>query len=414
MGETGMRSLEEKAKRISVYGEYDVAVVGGGVAGIAAALAAARTGAKTILIEREYAVGGLATLGLVTVYLPLCDGCGKQVSFGIAEELFRLSVKYGFEKGENSLKAWLCEGEDVALDELAEMRKKYRYSARFNAHNFALLSERALIEAGVEILYGTAFCDVMLEQGKITALVVENKSGRQAICVKSVVDASGDADVFARAGAKTREFEQGNLLAAWYYRLENGEMLLRPLGFADIPEKEKKEKTAPPVLVDRRFGGLEGKEISEMTVLSHEQVWKDFIQNGETNREYAICTMGNIPQLRMTRCPVGKYVLEDTDEGKRFEDSVGMVSNWKQKGPVYEVPFSCLYGKDVDNLISAGRCISNTDAMWDIMRVIPCCAVTGQAAGTAAAMSDSFSTLPISELQNKLLEDGVRLHIEEL
>ena len=404
-----MKVLEERAKNIPVYGEYDVAVVGGGVAGIAAALAAARTGAKTILLEREYAVGGLATLGLVTVYLPLCNGCGKQVSFGIAEELLRLSVKHGFEKGENSLKAWFGEeAEDL------EMRKKYRYSARFNAQNFAILAERALIEAGVEILYGTAFCDVATEGKKVTALLVENKSGRRAILVKSVVDASGDADVFARAGASTRAFEQGNLLAAWYYKLENGEMALRPLGFADIPEKDKAEKTPPPTLVDRRFGGLDGKELSEMSVLTHEQMWKDFLKNGETTKDYAICTMSTIPLLRMTRCPVGKYVLDDVDAGKRFADSVGMIPNWKVKGPVYEVPFSCLYGDDFDNVIAAGRCISNTDAMWDISRVIPCCAVTGQAAGTAAAMTDDFPSFSVEALQKQLRKDGVRLHITEL
>lgn len=408
-----MYSIEEKARKIPVYGEYDVAVVGGGVAGIAAALAAARTGAKTILIEREYALGGLATLGLVTVYLPLCDGMGRQVSFGIAEELFRLSVRYGYERGEDSLKVWLCR-KDEETEEIAQMRKKYRYTARFNAQNFAILAERLLMESGCEILYGTAFCDAVVEKRKLTALVVENKSGRQAICAKSVVDASGDADVFARAGAQTRNFAQGNVLAAWYYLLKNGETDLRPLGFADIPDKDKTSENAPPLLVEKRFGGLTGKELSEMTVLSHEQIWKDFIKDGGTDKNHAICTMSTIPLVRMTRCPVGKYVLDDTDAGKRFEDSVGIVASWKKKGIVCEVPFSCLYGEKLDNLISAGRCISNTDAMWDIMRVIPCCAVTGQAAGTAAAMSDDFSLLEIKDLQRKLQTDGVRLHIDEL
>ena len=92
-----MSFIEEKAKQIPVYGEYDVAVVGGGIAGIAAALAASRHGAKTVLIEKQFALGGLATLGLVTIYLPICDGCGRQVSFGIAEELLKLSMKYGCE-----------------------------------------------------------------------------------------------------------------------------------------------------------------------------------------------------------------------------------------------------------------------------------------------------------------------------
>ena len=107
-------------------------------------------------------------------------------------------------------------------------------------------------------------------------------------------------------------------------------------------------------------------------------------------------------------------MLAEEDEGKRFEDSVGMVSNWKRRGPVFEVPFSSLYGADLKNVIAAGRCVSNTDEMWDIMRVIPCCAVTGQAAGTAAALCDEFSCLPIENLQTTLQAQGVKLHLCDL
>ena len=90
-----MEYLSEAPRKTDVCGEYDVIVCGGGIAGVAAALASSRCGAKTLLIEREYTLGGLATLGLVTIYLPLCDGMGNQVSYGITEELLKLSVKHG-------------------------------------------------------------------------------------------------------------------------------------------------------------------------------------------------------------------------------------------------------------------------------------------------------------------------------
>ena len=88
--------------------------------------------------------------------------------------------------------------------------------------------------------------------------------------------------------------------------------------------------------------------------------------------------------------------MEHITVNKYFEDSIGMVSDWRKRGPVYEVPFRCLYNRNVKNLITAGRCVSVTDSMWDIMRVIPCCAVTGQAAGTDAAMTNNFGTLDVS------------------
>ena len=97
-----------------------------------------------------------------------------------------------------------------------------------------------------------------------------------------------------------------------------------------------------------------------------------------------------------------------------FEDSIGMVSNWKKRGPVYEVPFRTLYNKEMKNLIVAGRCTSVNETLWDVMRVIPCCAVTGQAAGTAAAMTDDFSALDVSKLQEKLRHNGVVIHEKDI
>jgi hypothetical protein len=108
--------------------------------------------------------------------------------------------------------------------------------------------------------------------------------------------------------------------------------------------------------------------------------------------------------------------MDTSDDHKYFEDSIGMVSNWRKAGPIYEVPYRALIG-DLKNVIAAGRCVSNTDAMWDIMRVIPCCAVTGEAAGIAAAQSiDSGSgldKLSLEPLQRAMEKGGNRIHFDD-
>ena len=125
-------------------------------------------------------------------------------------------------------------------------------------------------------------------------------------------------------------------------------------------------------------------------------------------------TIATTPQIRMTRKIVGEYVLSDKEMHKYFEDSIGMVSNWKKRGPIYEVPFGTLYSAKVKNLICAGRCTSVNETLWDVMRVIPCCAVTGQAAGTAAALTDDFTSLDIKELQTVLKNNNVVLHEKDI
>ena len=116
----------------------------------------------------------------------------------------------------------------------------------------------------------------------------------------------------------------------------------------------------------------------------------------------------------MKKYDVAEYELAHTEMHTYFEDSIGMVSNWKKRGPVYEVPFRTLYNKEMKNLIVAGRCTSVNETLWDVMRVIPCCAVTDQAAGTAAAMTDDFSALDVSKLQEKLRNNGVVIHEKDI
>ena len=384
--------------------KYDVAVCGGGFAGISAALAAAREGKKVILFEKQYLLGGLGTAGLVTIYLPLCDGYGRQVSFGIAEELLKLSVTYGAEA--RYPKNWL-DGVGTRTEH------DQRYEVQYNAQLFAILAEKLLLENGVDILYGSYVVAADTENKKISALYVENKSGRAAYSVGSVVDATGDCDIAKFAGAPTETFKQRNVLAAWYYYTDPAGYRLQMIGAADTPDEERTGNEAKP-LIDRRFTGLDGKELSEMVCLSHQTTLNHWLKKRQTNKDTVISTVATVPQIRMTRKIVGEFELAHTQMHTYFADSIGMVSNWKKRGPVYEVPFRTLYNKEVKNLIVAGRCTSVNETLWDVMRVIPCCAVTGQAAGTAAAMTDDFSSLDVSALQQKLQQNGVVLHEKDL
>lgn len=399
--------ITEPKRELSLLDSCDVLVCGGGFGGISAALAAVRQGKKVILLEKQYVLGGLGTAGLVTIYLPLCDGLGQQVSFGLPEELLRLSISMGAEAEYPTY--WL----DMD-DPSKRTEKDHRFRVRYNPWLFAILAEQQLLKEGVTILYGCYGVDVVKEQNRIQAVVVESISGRQAIAAKTVVDATGDACIAHLAGAPTKTHEQGNILAAWYYFQGSDEYNLNMLGFSDVPSEDRVGKAAPPPLLKRRFSGLDCAEVSEMMQHSHASTLNDIRKRRKEDPALVPTAIATMPQLRMTRRIVGEYTLDEPQMHTHFEDSIGMVSDWRKRGPVYEVPFSTLYSSAVKNLITAGRCTSVTDSMWDIMRVIPCCAVTGQAAGTAAALTEDFSKVDISKLQSILRRNGVVLHEQEL
>ena len=385
---------------MKVNDKFDVVVVGGGIAGISAALSARRSGVKVLLIEKNYLLGGLATAGLITIYLPLCDGCGNQVSFGIAEELLRLSVKYGNEGMDADV--WLNANADKTE------REKTRFQTEFNANLFAILCEQHLIDEGVELLYGTLVCDLQQNSNNVNYIIVENKNGRTAYGAKAFVDATGDADLFRFAGCKTELYKRGNVLASWYYELTDGVYGLRPVGQDyKMPIESNRYK-------QKHYSGVDAKEVSDFVILSHNEILLDFLKKGGINKNHALCTIPTIPQIRMSRRIQGEYTLDDTESGKFFHDSIGLIGDWRVKGPVYEIPFGILHGK-IRNLFTCGRSVSVTDNMWDVIRVIPACAVTGQAAGTATAfLKNDSKSVDVFELQKKLKTAGVKIHISDI
>ena len=387
--------IVEPARTVQVVDEFDVVVVGGGVAGAAAAIAAARNGARVALIEKENALGGLATLGLVVIYLPLCDGKGRQVIGGLGEELLKLSVRFG---GEAIPDCWTRPAS-------REERIEKRYRVTFNAAGFAIALEELLLQLSITLMFDTRFCDVVMDDGHITAVIVENKSGRLAVGCKTVVDASGDADVCHRAGEETVSLDT-NRRSGWYFAAGNGKIEIRYPGdpyWLEVPEGK------------RTYRGDKWEDVSEMSIQSRllikEDIQKLRAERGDDSLIPLI--IPTLPQFRMTRRLKGAFELDEDDEGQVFEDTVGMTGDWRKPGPVFCIPFRSLVGVKTDNLITAGRCISVTTSAWEITRAIPACVVTGEAAGTAAAVATGlqgrFSELCVAELQERLREQGVIL-----
>lgn len=380
---------------------YNVAVVGGGIAGISAALSAARLGKKVLLAESSYILGGLVTSGLVTIYLPLCDGLGHQLSFGIAEELLRLSISMGAEGDYPD--AWFNNCEDCVAK-----RSSQRYLTRFNPHVFAVLCERLLRENGVDILYGATMSKLSKNKSgdSVSSITLITKTDSYVIYSDSFVDCTGDATVFYHFGTETFLPYHKNGNAAWYYELINGEYRLKQIGSCFYISSDK---------VNEGISGLDGEENSAEVIKSHSIILDDFIKNGDVSKTHALATLPTIPQVRMTRMINGVYRIKKTDDKKHFDTSVGLFGSWLEKGPAFELPLETLYSSKIKNLCAAGRCISVMgDDMWDITRVIPVCAVSGEAAGVLAALSSDFSNIYVRDVQSVLSDRNIPLHLNEI
>lgn len=396
--------MQEIVETLHVPVRYscDVCVCGGGIAGIAAALAARRGGADVLLLEREYLLGGLATAGMITIFLPICDGKGHQVSFGLAEELLRLSIKHG---AEYHYPAHWMEPFDVKT-----RAENERFEVHYNPYLFAIEAERLLISEGVKILYGVTVAAAHVEHGKIREIVLEGKSGREAVEIRrSAVDCTGDADLCLAAGEETAVYESGNGLACWYYGAGKD-------GYTKVMARKKKVSDKPThggELADGKMTvGASVEGLTDFTIRSHERLLENFMEHRRDDPGFVPASITIVPQVLMTRRIIGVTDCDLSFDHKRIKDSVGAFSNWRVRGPVYELPYSSLFGKRVRNLAAAGRCLSATDAMWDFSRVIPACAVSGEAAGCAAGMTDDLSVLKVADLQDELTKRGVHIHPE--
>ena len=185
------------------------------------------------------------------------------------------------------------------------------------------------------------------------------------------------------------------------------------LSYAELPDElaNGSEEDAKKV---RRYAALNGYELTEMLQVSHARILRHLQEMRTEDPSYTITAIPGIPQVLMTRRLQGCCTMNADQSFQRQDDSIGMMGNWRKAGPIYEIPFGALHCSEIDNLYVAGRCISAEDPMWDLTRVIPVCAVTGEAAGEAAAMKASLGSVSLPQLQQRLRRNGVRLHTDEV
>jgi hypothetical protein len=389
-----------------VAGKYDVVVVGGGIAGVAAALAARRNGCRVLLIEKSVVLGGLATLGFIAIYLPLCDGRGKKVTAGIAEELLHLSIKYGYD----DLAPEWKDGKGLGA--------KKRYTSIFSPPEFIYALDEVIVSEGIDLLFDTVFCKPVMDGNRCQAVVVENKSGRRAYTARMFVDASGDSDLFSRAGAGC--VEEKNYLAYWFYRTDMKRMQ-KAVESGNVKDAISLEwrgsfrQDGSYTLGQKEYRGTNTADVTRF-ILNGRKILKEEMDENREDKGSLIALPG-MAQFRRTRRIKGLYLLKETDALKRFDDSIGCTGHWLKPGIVYEIPYRALASKDISNILAAGRIISSSGDAWEATRVIPPAAVTGQAAGIAAALAIRkkcpVSEVPVADLQKYLQNAGVILHYEE-
>lgn len=394
---------------VPLRGEYDVIVAGGGVAGIAAAVAAARAGKKVLLLEKAVSLGGLATIGLINLFVPMCNGRGVQIIKGMAEEFLRLSIKDGY---------------DTIPDEWKNGEPgegaKTRYLTKYSPSIFSLELTELLGKEGVDLLYDTVVSEPVMDGGHCRGLIVENKSGREYYEGKIIVDTTGDADVLYRAGVPTR---QGGNYYTMISNATNLDLMKKAVESGDIADAY----TGVTGGRSNLYGGghpegmplFEGTNVNSVTdfiIKNHLDTLAE-VRKGDRKR-HDIVMLPGMAQFRTTRCLIGDKEFDMNDAYRHCDDSIGAICDFDRKDYLFEVPFGVLVKTGYDNLITAGRTASaKPDYSWDILRVIPPAIITGQAAGIAAALSIDGGVpiydVDIRALQSELEAQDVMLHFDD-
>lgn len=433
-----MATVTEPSRQTPVVAETDVLVVGGGPAGQAAAVAAARAGAEVTLLERYGYLGGLASGGMVLVLDDMC--AEREVSVGglaleIVERMRRIGACVAppmedcFRNEPEVRDRWVRWG----FEELYARRKPKPivYAASFDPEGWKQVSQEMVLEAGVQLRFHSWFSSALVEDGAVRGVIAETKAGRQAVRARVVIDATGDGDVFGSAGAPG---VHGSYIMTLVHRLAD-------VDTAAALRFEREDPEAAHRLdgeVKRMLGGawdmwwmltprpgvvwcncphipghdgLRPEDLTHIEIESRRRFMTviDFVRAHCPGFERAYI-LDAAPQVgvRQTRLLEGEYVVtkEDVIERRTFPDVVA-------RGRDYFTPYRSLVPKHVEGLLVAGRCYSATSEAQRISREIPPVMVMGEAAGTAAALSLEAGVAPrrvdVPTLQKRLIAQGVNL-----
>jgi len=444
----GQGTFTEPARDIPVYHNCDVLVVGGGPAGTAAALAAARTGADVVMLERYNHLGGLSTGGVVIWIDRMTDWEGNQVIQGFAKEVLDRLPKEAVAGPEKKL--WGVK--DDALAKYWRLRTSafhgiVTWAPTIDPERLKLLSQEMLIEAGVRLVFHSWMSVPIVEDGAVKGIVFESKEGRQALYAKVVVDCTGDGDVFSRAGGGFEtDIEEGDVhhsantgfmlcgvdMEIWLdFRLnepdafsELNKLGRETLGFFQAPYVSWRNDVA--LFLGPRQSGLSAVNVDDQTELeirSHRfmQTHCEFFRKHAPGFQKA-WMMLSAPQLgvRHTRRleGVGRIERSQWPDGKVLADEVGVSPSVSPKFPVISVPYGALVPTRLNGLLAAGRHISCDANSHGFMREIPQCWLTGQAAGAAAGIAANRGVEPrgvdVAELQETLRSQGAHVRSEAM
>jgi 2-polyprenyl-6-methoxyphenol hydroxylase-like FAD-dependent oxidoreductase len=436
-------SLREPARDVPVYGDCDVLVVGGGPSGTAAAVSAARLGASVILLERYNHLGGLSTGGLVIWIDRMTDWEGNQVIRGFAEELLSRLPRDAI--AGPATEEWGSREEARAASwsqRTAAFHGIVTWSPTIDPERLKLASQDLVLESGVRLAFHAWAALPILEKGAVRGATFESKAGRQAIRAKVVVDATGDGDIFARAGAAFESDIESNdihhcMNTAWLFGgVDMARWIEFKTGRAEqftqfmARGRERMGACERPFVSWRNdialymgprqsgFSALDVDDQTEVEVRSRRLMAAhlDYYRENAPGFENAFLML-SAPQLgvRHSRrlCGVRKMLREHWPTAQVFDDEIGVTPSVSPKFPNISIPYGCIVPVVVDGLLAPGRHLACDPNSHSFMREIPQCWITGQAAGVAAAIAANRNVAPrsvsIPELQAALGRQGAHL-----